>query len=57
MTPGVTIVDAFERSVAQTNRVTFLLTKLNFPSTPHLLEPADMLTIEAYQQRQIILGE
>jgi hypothetical protein len=56
VTPGVTIVDAFEKFAAKTNRVIFLLTKLNFPSTPHLLEPVDMLTIEAYQQRQKVPG-
>ena len=33
-----------------TNRIAFLH-RFNFPSTPHILEPVNLLTIEAYQTR------
>ena len=37
-----------------TNRVAFLK-RFNFPSTPHILEPVNLLTIEAYQMRYPVI--
>ena len=51
LVPRITLVDAFEGSVLRTGRVLLLLDKYNYPSTPHILEPVDLLTIEAYQTR------
>lgn len=36
------------------NRITFL-NKYNFPSVPHILEPVNLLTMEAYQTRYPVL--
>jgi hypothetical protein len=52
--PKLTAIDAFEKFTIGTLRPTFKLAKWNFQSTPHLLEPVDMLTIEAYQTRNKI---
>ena len=49
--PGVSIVDSFENFISQTGRVTYMMSKYNFQSTPHLLEPIDLLVIEAFQTR------
>lgn len=48
---GVTIVDELVRWSNTTNRFIYCIDKNNYPSTPHLLEPIDLLTIEAYQTR------
>eukprot|EP01039_Chlorochromonas_danica_P000624 gene624-679_t len=49
--PSVTIADELVRWVNYTGRYIYCIDKNNFPSTPHLLEPIDLLTIEAYQTR------
>jgi len=49
---GVTLMDAFHDYVTSTGRSILDIPKLNFQSTPHTLEPVDLLTIEAYQVRQ-----
>lgn len=54
---GETIVDELERWRRDTNRFIYCIGKLNFPSTPHILEPIDLLTIEAYQTRMTNPGK
>lgn len=49
--PGVTVVDAFSHWFNGTGRSVMCLEKFNFQSTPHILEPVNLLTIEAYQIR------
>lgn len=49
--PTVTLMDDFMNFFETTTRGSVLLTKLQFPSTPHSLEPINLLTIEAYQTR------
>ena len=48
---GVTIVDEMERFYNNSGRFIDCVTKLNFQSSPHILEPVDLLTIEAFQTR------
>lgn len=48
---GVSVVDAFDRWVKNTGRQVYSIPKYNFQSTPHLLEPVHLLTLEAYQTR------
>ena len=48
---GETVVDELIRWMNATGRSAYCMTKLNFPSTPHILEPVNLLTIEAYQTR------
>ena len=50
-TPLYSLVDQFDEYVLKTGRVIHMMDKFNFQSTPHLLEPVDLLTIEAYQTR------
>ncbi len=56
-TDGETIVDSLARWSNITQRSVYCIDKNNFPSTPHLLEPIDLLTIEAYQTRMPIRGK
>lgn len=50
-TDGETIVDGLVRWANTTKRFMYCIDKNNFPSSPHILEPIDLLTIEAYQAR------
>lgn len=47
--PGITAVDALVEFTHKTHRRIDKLSKLNFQSSPHILEPVNLLTIEAYQ--------
>ncbi len=49
--PDVTVMDELVAWFNQTTRGFALLDKLQFPPTPHILEPVNLLTIEAYQTR------
>jgi len=49
--PGVTVVDTLHNYFKSGNKIQHCAAKFNFPSTPHLLEPVHLLTIEAYQTR------
>lgn len=51
MAPGQTIVDELVTWFNQTGRIMNCIHKNNFPSTPHIMEPVNLLTIEAYQTR------
>lgn len=46
-----TAMDALMSFIEGTGRSQYCIEKMNFPSTPHLLEPVNLLTIEAYQSR------
>jgi hypothetical protein len=47
----ITIVDALVQWANNTQRSVYCIPKLNFQSSPHILEPVHLLTIEAYQSR------
>lgn len=47
----VTIADALVHWANSTGRSMYCVAKNNFPSAPHVLEPVNLLTIEAYQTR------
>jgi hypothetical protein len=49
--PETTIVDELHRVMTETGRNSYCLDKYAYPATPHILEPVDLLTIEAYQSR------
>ena len=49
--PGVTFVDELERWTNTTGRQTYCMSKFNFQSAPHILEPIHLLMVEAYQSR------
>lgn len=49
--PGVTVVDDLVRWHNETGRGVYCIEKLNFQSAPHILEPVNLLQIEAYQTR------
>jgi hypothetical protein len=49
--PSVTVVDQLHELLSNTERNSYCLDKYAFPGTLHLLEPVDLLTIEAYQSR------
>jgi len=50
--PGVTLVDALDTFFSKyPKRGIFNVNKLNFQATPHILEPIELLQIEAYQTR------
>lgn len=51
MEAGITVVDAMHEYTESTGRSIVDVSKLNFQSSPHSLEPVDLLTIEAYQIR------
>lgn len=53
---GVSIVDALWHWSNSTGRTVYCIEKNNFQSTPHILEPVNLLTIEAYQTRMPIPG-
>ena len=48
---GVTAVDALVHWANTTQRSVYCVSKNNFQSSPHILEPINLLTIEAYQMR------
>jgi hypothetical protein len=45
----MSIIDEFDYFFEQTNRKIISIEKKNFVASPHILEPVDLLTIEAYQ--------
>ena len=45
------LIVQFDSMITETGRSSFCMDKLNFQSTPHILEPINLLTIEAYQTR------
>jgi len=47
----VTLIDDLEAWFNSTTRGIAVLSKYQFPPTPHILEPVHLLTIEAYQTR------
>lgn len=49
--PELTVMDELVNFFNKTGRSVYCIEKLNFQSTPHLLEPVNLLTIEAYQTR------
>ena len=49
--PDVLVIDELVEWFNKTTRGMVLLPKLQFPATPHILEPVNLLTIEAYQSR------
>jgi hypothetical protein len=49
--PGVSVVDELHRVYNTTGRNSYCFSKHAFPAAPHILEPVDLLTIEAYQSR------
>lgn len=51
---GVSIADALHGWVNKTGRSVYCIVKNNFASSPHVLEPVNLLTIEAYQSRMPI---
>lgn len=53
----VTIVDALVLWANQTQRSVYCIAKNNFQSAPHILEPVNLLTIEAYQSRMPITSK
>jgi hypothetical protein len=57
LNPGATILDELDRVYSQSGRIAQCIEKLNFQSTPHILEPVNLLTIEAYQTRMPISGK
>lgn len=51
MSNSVTVMDDLVSWFNRTTRGVALIPKLQFPPTPHILEPINLLTIEAYQTR------
>lgn len=49
--PDITIVDGLIKWFNETQRSVYCMTKNNFQSSPHILEPVNLLTIEAYHSR------
>lgn len=54
--PGVTVMDAVADLSLNTPALIFPTQRVNFASTPHTLEPIDLLTIEAYHYRMAVYG-
>lgn len=54
---GVTIVDALVQWANSTQRSVFCANKNNFQSAPHILEPVNLLTVEAYQTRMPVTSK
>jgi hypothetical protein len=54
---GETLVDTLDYWSKQTGRVVYCISKNNFGSQPHILEPVNLLTIEAYQSRMPITAK
>jgi hypothetical protein len=51
LNPKVSLVDELHRVLTTTGRNSYCFDKYAYPATPHILEPVDLLTIEAYQSR------
>lgn len=49
--PAMTLMDELSQWFNKTTRGVYDAAKLNFPPTPHILEPVNLLTIEAFQTR------
>ena len=49
--PYVTIVDELDKWMNYTERGMYCIAKWNYQSSPHILEPVNLLTIEAYHRR------
>ena len=47
----ITVMDELAEWFKSTTRGVCVISKLQFPPTPHILEPVHLLTIEAYQTR------
>jgi hypothetical protein len=54
---NITIVDSLLKWFNETQRSVYCISKNNFQSSPHLLEPVNLLTIEAYQSRMPITSK
>jgi hypothetical protein len=50
---GVTLMDAVSKTSDITAQSIYSISKYSFAATPHLLEPVNMLTIEAYKVRML----
>jgi Glycosyltransferase family 92 len=48
---NITVMDELAQYFNATKRAVVALGKYNFPAVPHILEPLNLLTIEAYQTR------
>jgi hypothetical protein len=57
MKEGITIADALVQWANETRRNVYCIPKNNFQSSPHLLEPVNLLTIEAYHSRMPITSK
>jgi hypothetical protein len=55
--PGITVMDAVDHHARNTSDFIFSAPRVNFASTPHILEPIDLLTIEAYKYRMAVYGQ
>jgi hypothetical protein len=51
LNPTTTVVDELHRVMTTTGRNSYCFDKFVYPAAPHVLEPIDLLTIEAYQSR------
>lgn len=51
---NITVIDDLQRLFLSTGRSVIPMKKLNFNSIPHILEPINLLTIEAYQTRMLL---
>ena len=51
------VIDELENWFNTTTRGVMMIPKLQFPPTPHILEPINLLTIEAYQTRMKAEGK
>ena len=49
--PNKLVIDELKEWFDKTTRGVAIISKFNFPPTPHILEPIHLLTIEAYQTR------
>lgn len=50
---NLTVIDDLKRLFLSTGRSVIPMNKYNFNSVPHILEPINLLTIEAYQTRML----
>mmetsp|Transcript_21222 Transcript_21222/g.35744 ORF Transcript_21222/g.35744 Transcript_21222/m.35744 type:complete len:451 (+) Transcript_21222:171-1523(+) len=55
--PGVTVMDAVAEHSQNSTDMVFAAPRVNFASTPHTVEPIDLLTIEAYTFRMAVYGQ
>ena len=54
--PGVSLMDVVVQQSQNTSNLVFNIFRVNFASTPHILEPIELLTIEAYPYRMAAYG-